>query len=300
MLDPARLVTLREFALQGTVTGAADALGYTPSAVSQQLSALQAEAGVDLLRPVGRRLELTDAGRTLVARAGELLAHVEEIETELAAQAGTIHGTVRVASFQSAALALVVPAEEALAESHPGLRMELVEAEAESSLPELERGGCDVVVAEEYEHSPRPRSPHLHREYLEPDAMLVALPPGHEAVRREGPVELAALAGSTWVTASEGTAYSDMLARICRSVGGFEPDIRHRANDMRVMLALVARGRAVAMVPSLGRPGMDPDVVVRPLAEGGFSRAIFAAVRATDRERPATAAVLSAFAAVER
>ena len=132
MLDPLRLVTLREFAAQGTVTGAAEALGYTPSAVSQQLSALQAEARVELLRPVGRRLELTDAGRTLVARAGELLAHVEEIEAELAAQAGTVHGTVRVAAFQSAALALVAPAEEALAAAHPGLQVELVEAEAES------------------------------------------------------------------------------------------------------------------------------------------------------------------------
>ena len=111
---------------------------------------------------------------------------------------------------------------------------------------------------------------------------------------------LASLAGSAWVTAAEGTAYSDMFARICRSVGGFEPDIRHRANDMRVMLALVARGRAVAMVPALGKPGGDRDVEVRPLAEGSFSRSIFAAVRAADRARPATAAVVSALAGVSR
>ena len=263
-----RLATLREFAAKGTVTGAAEALGYTPSAVSQQLSALQAEARIDLLRPVGRRLELTDAGRTLVARAGELLAHLEEIETELAAQAGTVHGTVRVAAFQSAALALVAPAEEALAGAHPGLQVELVEAEAERSLPELERGGFDVVVAEEYEHAPRPRSPALHREYLEAgrDAAGAASRPRGRG--GDGGVSLASLEGSTWVTAAEGTAYSDMFVRICRSVGGFEPDIRHRANDMRVMLALVARGRAVAMVPALGKPGADRDVEIRPLAEG--------------------------------
>ncbi len=294
MLDPTRLATLREFAARGTVTGAAEALGYTPSAVSQQLSALRAEAGVDLLRPVGRRLELTDAGHMLIHRAGELLAHVEEIEAELAAQAGAVHGRVRVAAFQSAALALVVPAEETLARIHPNLEVELVEAEAEASLPELERGHVDVVVAEEYEHAPRPQSPGVHREYLEPDRMLVALPSGHEAIGGGDEVSLASLADSVWVTAVEGTSYSDMLTRICRSVGGFEPRIRHRANDMRVMLALVARGRAVAMVPALGEPEGGTGVAIRRLAEGSFSRSIFAAVRASDRARPATAAVVSA------
>ncbi len=294
MLDPRRLAVLRAFAAEGTVAAAAGALGYTPSAVSQQLSTLQAEVGVSLFRHVGRRLELTDEGHTLVRRAGELLAHVEEVEAELAARAGTVHGTVRVAAFQTASLALVVPAEERLAETHPELRVRLVDAEAEASLPDLERGRVDVVVAEEYEHAPRPRSPALHREYLEPDEMLLALPHGHEAARGEGDVELAALADSPWVTAGEDTAYSDMLVRICRTAGGFEPDIRHRASDMQVMLALVARGRAVAMVPALGQPETDGGVAVRRIAEKRFTRDVFAAVRAADRERPATGAVVEA------
>src|SRR5919198_5771993 len=109
MLDPRRLAVLREFAARGTIAGAADALAFTPSAVSQQLSQLQRESGVQLFRKVGRRLELTDAGRTLVARADELLAHVEDVEAEMAARAGAVRGVVRVGAFQTAASALVIP-----------------------------------------------------------------------------------------------------------------------------------------------------------------------------------------------
>src|ERR671923_1084043 len=118
MLDPRRLVVLREFAVHGTIARAAAALAFTPSAVSQQLAQLQREAGVALFRKVGRRLELTDAGRTLVARADELLARVEEIDAELAAQTEEVGGTVRIGAFQTAASAIVIPALDQLAERH--------------------------------------------------------------------------------------------------------------------------------------------------------------------------------------
>ena len=291
MLNPRRLAVLREFAAQGTIAGAAETLAFTPSAVSQQLAQLQRESGVELFRKAGRRLELTDAGRTLVERAGELLARVEEIEAELAAQAQEVRGTVRLAAFQTAAAALALPALEALAEAHPALRVELVEAEAEESLPLLARGALDVVIAEEYEHAPRPRLPGLRRDYLEPDDMLLALP----RAESEGPVALAGLAESTWATARAGTAYADMFDRLCRSVGGFEPDVRYRVNDLRLLLALVATGRAAAIVPALGRP---EGVAVRPIAEGRFSRALFVATRASDHARPSTAAVVAAIQSV--
>jgi DNA-binding transcriptional LysR family regulator len=290
MLNPRRLAVLREFAAQGTIAGAAEALAFTPSAVSQQLAQLQREAGVELYRKVGRRLELTDAGRMLVERAGELLAQVEHVEAELAAQAERVSGTVRVAAFQTALAALAMPALDALAAAHPGLRVELVEAEAEESLPQLARGALDVAIAEEYEHAPRPRLPELERTYLDPDEMLLALP----RVHADRPVALADLADATWATARAGTAYADMFERLCRSVGGFEPDVRYRVNDLRLLLALVADGRAAAMVPALGRP---QGVTVRPIAEGRFTRALFVATRASDRERPSTSAVVAAIRA---
>ena len=291
MISPRRLAVLREFVAQGTIATAAEALAFTPSAVSQQLAQLEREAGVRLFRKVGRRLELTDAGRTLAARADELLGRLERIEAELAAQAGDVHGVVRVGAFQTAAAALVMPALDSLAEAHPGLRVELIEAEAEESLPLVVRGRLDVAVAEEYEHAPRPRLPQLDREYLEPDEMVLALP---RATASDDRVSLRSLHDAAWATARAGTAYADMCERICRSIGGFEPDVRHRVNDMQLLLELVARGSAVALVPELGRPARDARVAVRRIAEARFERALFVAVRAADRARPTTAAVVAA------
>jgi DNA-binding transcriptional LysR family regulator len=294
MLDPRRLAVLREFAAQGTIARAADALSFTPSAVSQQLAQLQREAGVRLFRKAGRRLELTDAGRTLVARADELLARVEEIEAELAERAGDVRGLVRVAAFQTAASALVIPALQPLAEQHPNLRVELLEAEAETSLPLLVRGGVDVAIAEEYEHAPRPQIPQLHRDYLEPDELVLALPPGHPGAASEAPVELRSLHAARWAAPRGETAYADVFVRLCRSIGGFEPDIRHRVIEMQTLLDIVAGGDVAAIVPVLGRPEREPRVTIRRLAEGRFTRALYVSTRASDRRRPATAAVVEA------
>src|SRR6476620_3949394 len=137
MLAPRRLRVLREFVAQGTIAGAAEALAFTRSAVSQQLAQLQREAGVELFRKRGRRLELTDAGRMLAARAGAVLGELEQLEAGLASLAGEVRGVVRVASFQTATRALVMPALGRLAAAHPALRLELIELEAEDSLPVL-------------------------------------------------------------------------------------------------------------------------------------------------------------------
>src|SRR5688500_11542717 len=119
MLDPRRLAVLRAFAAQGTIAGAAEALALTPSAVSQPLAQPHRAAVLALFRRAARRRAVTDAGRTLLARADELLARVERIEAELAAQGGEVRGVVRIAAFQTAALSLVTPVLDRLAEAHP-------------------------------------------------------------------------------------------------------------------------------------------------------------------------------------
>ena len=296
MLAPRRLVVLREFVAQGTIAGAAEALAFTPSAVSQQLAQLQREAGVELFRKSGRRLELTDAGRMHAARADGALAGLEELEADLARQAGEVRGVVRVASFQTATRALVMPALGRLAAEYPALRVELTELEAEESLPLLARGGVDIAIAEEYEHAPRPHLPELHRDDLEADELVLTLPRGHAAAAG-GPVRLRSLREEAWATARAGTNYADMFVRACRSAGGFEPDIHHRVNDIGMLLDLVAISGAAALLPSLGQPAEDPRVVVVPLAEGPFTRALFVATRAADRARPSTAAVVDAISA---
>jgi DNA-binding transcriptional LysR family regulator len=274
---------LREFHNRGTVAAAAEALSFTPSAVSQQLAALQREVGLELVRRVGRKLELTDAGRLLVERADELLAHIERVEAEIAAHSG---GTVKVAAFQTALRFVVMPILDALPSD---VHVELVEMEAEASLPLLAQGALDVVVAEEYEHAPRPHAARIRRDYLEPDEMVLAV-----AARHRGPISLRALRDEPWATAREGTAYADMLARLCR-LEGFEPEVRHRVNDMRLLLELVAEGRAVALLPALGRPEEDPRVKVR---HTGVTRSIFVATRSS--ARPSTAAVVDALSTRRR
>ena len=193
MLDVRRLRLLRELAARGTVTAVAEALAYTPSAVSQQLAALERDAGVPLLERVGRRVRLTDAGRRLVEHADAVIARLEEAEADLAATQGAVAGRMRIAWFQTAAHALVLPALGVLHRRHPDLRAELLQADAEHALPELRLGDVDLVVAEEYDHAPRARDPALDYDELCSDLLVVSVPAGHPAAGMDE-IALAALA----------------------------------------------------------------------------------------------------------
>ena len=299
MLDVRRLRLLRELAARGTVTAVAEALSYTPSAVSQQLAALERDAGVALLERVGRGVRLTDAGRRLVIHAEAILARLEAAEADLERVGDRAAGRMRVAAFQTAAHALVIPALGALEASHPDLECELVQAEAEQALPALRLGDVDLVIAEEYEHAPRQRDPALEHRELCRDALVFAVPAGHPAARREA-IAFADLAGEQWAGGELGTNWNDMLVRACRSLGGFEPDVRHHVDDVRLILGLVGARGAVALVPWLGWHGELEGVVWRPPAEGPMERRIFTAVRRGTGERPAQRAVREALAARAR
>ena len=149
MLDVRKLRLLRELALRGTLAEVAAALNYSPSAVSQQLSALEKEAGVELLSKAGRRVQLTPQAEILVARTTELLDVLERAESDLAASLSTVTGTVRVAVFQSAALALLPEVLGTMRREHPEVRVEMVQAEPERALHETWAREFDVVVAEQ-------------------------------------------------------------------------------------------------------------------------------------------------------
>jgi DNA-binding transcriptional LysR family regulator len=296
MLDVRRLRLLRELHERGTVTAVAEAMAYTPSAVSQQLATLEREAGVPLVERQGRRLRLTDAGRGLVEHAAAVIARLELAESELAAAAGgEVAGRVRLAAFQTAASGLVLPLLGALRERHPKLRVELIEMEAEEALELLRRGEVDLVVAEEYDFAPRPRDPRLVLRGVCRDPLVIVLPEDHPlAAADPDTVPIAALAGEAWATPRSGTAFDDSMVRACRVIGGFEPDRRHRSNDLAVLEQLVAAGEAVALLPSLGRPGRIPGVAVRRPAEAYLDRSIFLAVRRGSAGRATLEAVADA------
>jgi DNA-binding transcriptional LysR family regulator len=286
---------LRELSARGTVTAVAEALSYTPSAVSQQLAALERDAGVPLLERVGRGVQLTDAGRRLVIHADAVLARLAAAEADLERASGGVTGRVRIASFQTAAHALVLPALDALEERYPELECELIQAEAEDALPTLRLGDADIVLAEEYHHAPRQRDPALEHRELCRDALLFAVPARHPAAQREA-IAFADLEGEKWAGGELGTAWNDMLVRACRSIGGYEPEVRHHVDDVQLILGLVAARGAVALVPAMGWHHEVDGVVLRPPAEGPLDRRIFFAVRRGTWQRPAQQAVFDALA----
>jgi DNA-binding transcriptional LysR family regulator len=303
VLDLRRLRLLRELHERGTVAAVADALQFTPSAVSQQLAVLEREAGVALLEKAGRTLRLTDAALVLVGHAEALLERAALAEADLAAAAGTVAGRGRIAAFESVALRIALPAIERLAAGAPRLRCELVEAEPERALPALALGDLDLVLGDEWLPQPRSLPDGLVRHELPGDPVRVVLPAAHPAAERfPEAVPLADLAGEPWATGEAGMGWEEMTRRTCRALGGFDPDVRHRTAGATVALALVERGLAVTMLPALplaargstALPGAGAGVAVRAIAEGSVERAIFAATRAVDAERPSTRALLAA------
>ena len=298
MLDLRRLHMLRELHVRGTIAAVAEALRFTPSAVSQQLAMLERETGVKLLARAGRGVRLTDPALVLVEHAEALLERAALAESDLAAAAGTVAGRVRIASFQSAAVRLALPAIEALAERSPRLRCELIEGEPEWSLPALAVGDVDLVLSDEWLHQPLTIPSGIERQDLFADPVHLVLPAGHAAVQRyPDAVPISALADDVWAAGYAGMGWAHMVERTCRSLGGFDPDIRHRTNDATVSLALVARGMAVTLLPELILPDRRTGFAVRSIAEGSVTRTVLTATRATDAERPSTRAVLDAIRA---
>ncbi|WP_062293171.1 LysR family transcriptional regulator [Demequina phytophila] len=284
MLDLTRLVALRELALRGTIAAAADALGYTASAVSQQLAALEREAGVPLTIRAGRGVVLTPAGERLVARTHELLDTMEVAEAELHADSARLTGTVRLAVFQSAALTLVTGALLRLRESHPDVRVVVTQTEPEEAFADTWAREYDLVVAEEYPQHSAPHYPGVVRRPLVRDELLLAVGgdwAGASSVRD--------LSQAAWVMEPHGTATRHFAEQTCR-LAGFEPDVRFASSDLQAHVQLVEKGLAVAILPGLMVAYSGIDARLMPL-EGGPRRTVFAAMRATSRLDPAVEAV---------
>jgi DNA-binding transcriptional LysR family regulator len=291
MLDVRRLRVLRELAARGTIAATAEALGYTAPAVSQQLAALEREAGVALLEKNGRGRRLTPAGEDLVARTEGILRQLEAAEAALERTTTHVAGVLRCAAFASAHRILLPRAIAALAAGHPDLRVTTQDMEPEDSLPALKLGELDVVLAQEYGFAPIPADPALERTDLVDDVLRVALPAGHRLAAAET-VDMKALEAEPWIAGREGSFCHLVVIHSARRAG-YEPRLAHLTNDFSVSYALVAAGAGVGLVPDLAGPP-PPGVVLRPVAGAPPSRRIYAAVRAGSSARPAVAAMLDA------
>jgi len=294
MLDLKRLRFLRELDERGTIAAVAEATQFTPSAVSQQLALLERETGVKLLERAGRGVRLTDPALVLVEHAKTLLREAALAEADLAAAVASVTGRARVASFQSAALRIVIPAIADLAQQAPDLRCELIGAEPEQALPALALGDVDLVVGDEWQHAPWRMPEGLERHRLLEDEVVVALPAAHPAARRKGAVPLAGLSDSAWITGPTGLGWDEMTERLCRERGAFRPQVHHRMNDAVVAAELVGQGLGVALLPRLALPDADARIAVRHVQGDRPTRAIDAVTRTTDAARPSTQALLAA------
>ncbi|WP_026550703.1 LysR substrate-binding domain-containing protein [Arthrobacter sp. Br18] len=297
MLDVRKLRLLRELKIRGTLADVATALRYSPSSVSQQLAQLEKEVGVELLRKSGRRVMLTPQAEVLVAHTATLLETLDRAEADLAASQTTVAGTVRIAVFQSAALALMPDALTMMTREFPDVRVEMVQREPETALYETFARDFDLVIAEQYPGHAAPRHAELDHLPLTTDAIRLAVP---RSGLDGGTIRsVADAADSAWVMEPRGAASRHWAEQACR-LAGFEPDVRYETADLQAQIRLIESGNAVGLMPDLMWTGRETTVQLFELPESP-RRSIFTSARKASAERPALLtcrAVLARAAAV--
>lgn len=288
MLEIRRLRLLRELAHRRTIAAVAEALSYTPSAVSQQLSALEKEVGRPLLTRTGRGVTLTPAGQILVDHTDAVLAALERAEAALAADGSAPSGTIRLGTFPTALRPLVLPARTALSETAPAVEVCLTEVDP-AEVPDLLRAGrLDLALVHEYDNVPTTLGDGVEVTPLLDETVHLAA--RHAPDHPDGPADtIGRHADDRWILGNPGTLCHAMALRICRS-HGFEPRVAHHIDDFATVLALVASGAGVALVPQLGVLDVPAGVVLTPT---GIDRHTRVAFRRGGGSAPALAAVVS-------
>ncbi|GAA1015090.1 LysR substrate-binding domain-containing protein [Tsukamurella strandjordii] len=257
MLDVHRLRLLRELSLRGTIAAVAQALDYTPSAVSQQLTTLEREAGTPLLERTGRSVRLTEAGRLLVGHADAVLARLEQARADLDALGGSVTGELRIGAYPSAMRTVITPALIRLSADHPQLRVRVTEIDPATAPEALRSGKLDVALLHRYDCLPGRDDPSLDTEPLFEEAVHLATPADSTGA-------LADFAAAQWISGTVGTMCDDATVRTCEAAG-FTPRVRHRTDDFAAVLALVDAGQGVAIVPDVAAADAPPTVRLAPL-----------------------------------
>ena len=263
MLDVRRLRVLREVALRGSIAGAAEALRFTPSAVSQQVAKLEREAGIPLVERGPRSVSLTPAGWRLVEHAEAILDRLARAEIELRALAGEPPG-LRLGAITTAAVGIVPDALVRFGVVRPDVEVTVAEADTLASLAGLPTRELDLAIVFEYDYVPLPSDTRVVYEVLLEEPLRVVLPTSHPLAQRRA-VRLADLADETWIRSTPRSSCHPFTERACRAAG-FEPRIRFEFDDYAAMQNLVASGAGVALAPDLGLTRLSPGVAARPIA----------------------------------
>lgn len=288
MLDVRRLRLLCDLARLGTIAAVAQAHTYTPSAVSQQLSALEREAGVPLLERSGRRVTLTAAGRVVVQHGESVLTALERTTAALAEMATGLTGPLRIGAYPTAVRTLLPTTLVALGRHHPGLELLVTELDPVAVPAALHERRLDVGLLHDYDVVPVEADPGLDTVPLLDETVFLAVPAATPAVPDTH--ALHAVRDAAWILASPGTLCHTATLQVCRTAG-FTPRARHHADDFATVLALVAAGQGVSLVPQLAAAQPPAGVRLIPLPTRRRTRIAYRRGAAT---HPATAAFVSA------
>jgi DNA-binding transcriptional LysR family regulator len=302
MLDLHRLRLLQEFAARGSIARTAAFLGYTPSAVSQQLAVLEREAGTALLDRSARRAELTDAGRRLAGHAERILAMVEEAETDLSAGAAEPAGRVVATAFPSAAVAFA-PALARSLRTHPRLALVLRQTQAADGLRQVRSGEVDVAIVDDWNSrlaAEIAAGGILTCYHLIRDELVLVLPRTHRAADPGQPVDLRALRNEPWLAAPAGESSRLAVDRLLGAVG-VTPPVLSEFEGMSTIVSLVARGIGIAILPRIAVTAAGRRVAVRDLPHGlDLARDIHAVARTGSVRRPSVAVIVTALRAAAK
>jgi DNA-binding transcriptional LysR family regulator len=285
MLDARRLRVLCAVADQPSLSAAAEALTYTPSAVSQSIVALERELGVKLLHRTARGVTLTEMGRTLVTHARPILEDLHEAQASLAAVAELRSGRLRLACFPTAGATILPRAISRFRTRHPAVELRLVQAGPDEAMRRLRAGDVDLIVTADAAPTET-----IQVVELVDDPFYVVLPVNHALVAH-AELPLAALESERWVDTPPGTEARRLLVTVCRRAG-FTPRVAFESDDYATVQELVAAGAGVALVPSLALRRPPPGVALRPLAGEPVSRRIMAALHVPQYRAPAAGAML--------
>ncbi|WP_277209563.1 LysR substrate-binding domain-containing protein [Isoptericola croceus] len=286
MLDVHRLRIFRSVVASGSVAAAAANLGYTPSAVSQHVTALQRETGLRLLERSGRGVRPTSAGLELATQADQVLARLGEVESVVADLRAGRTGRLRIAYFASVGAAWLPQVVHRLTDEHPGVRLDLELRENIPDAPE-DRADLQLAVARAgFDPGPGFRATHL----LD-DPYVVVLPTTHRLADRDE-IELAELTPERWVD-------NDFARGWCRrnlldacTAAGFSPSFHVEAHDYPTAIAIVRSGVGITVLPALGAEHLPAGTVAVPVVRPAPQRSIYAVVRdAVADTRPARTAV---------
>jgi DNA-binding transcriptional LysR family regulator len=292
MIDVAALRALRSVAALGTLARAADELGFTASAVSQQIKRLERQVGVPVLAQAGRGVVLTPAGQAIVDSAPEVFQALERcVEAAQSVSEGAPRGTLRVVAFSTAVRGLLAPAMPRLLAGCPELRLRITEQDPDQALHSVEAGTADLALVHDADGLPAPVPSTLTQRHVHTDVGDVVMDRGHPLARLSGPLAEADLAGHAWVTSPPGTVCHQWFRRLFAAVSE-NPDVRHLVDDFATQLSLVASGEVVALIPRLARPPLGEGLVARPLLRQPV-RAVHAAWRHSADASPAIQAVLA-------